>query len=220
MGTLRVTISLANPFHPERERGVELIVDTGAHYSIVPATVLRALGIEPIERQEFRLANGQAIERDVGLARFAFNGRKGVSKVIFGDEADTTVLGVVALEEMGLEVDPVNRELRPATMYLLVAGKKAAEPIQVTCPHCQTKLEIDVELAAVLSHEPPPAPKHDFDEQLKEVSEAEKKRDEVFRQQVDAQKERARLLERKFEESFKKTKDQPVTKPLRDFDLE
>jgi len=99
-------------------------------------------------------------------------------------------------------------------------AKKAAEPIQVTCPHCQTKLEIDVELAAVLSHEPPPAPKHDFDEQLKEVSEAEKKRDEVFRQQVDAQKERARLLERKFEESFKKTKDQPVTKPLRDFDLE
>ncbi len=99
-------------------------------------------------------------------------------------------------------------------------GKKAAEPIQVTCPHCQTKLEIDTELAAVLSHEPPPAPKHDFDEQLKEVSEAEKKRDEVFRQQVDAQRERARLLERKFEESFKKTKDQPVTKPLRDFDLE
>ncbi|MGH9779718.1 MAG: hypothetical protein ACRD5I_15045 [Candidatus Acidiferrales bacterium] len=99
-------------------------------------------------------------------------------------------------------------------------GKKAAEPIQVTCPHCQTKLEIDTELAAVLSHEPPPVPKHDFDEQLKEVSEAEKKRDEVFRQQVDAQKERARLLERKFEESFKKTKDQPVTKPLRDFDLE
>ena len=42
-------------------------------------------------------------------------------------------------------------------------GRKAAEPIQVTCPHCQTKLEIDVELAAVLSHQPPPVPKHDFD---------------------------------------------------------
>jgi hypothetical protein len=37
---------------------------------------------------------------------------------------------------------------------------------------------------------------------------------------METQKERARLLERKFEESFKKAKDQPVTKPLRDFDLE
>jgi len=99
-------------------------------------------------------------------------------------------------------------------------GKKAAEPIHITCPHCNTKLEIDTELAAVLSHEPPPVPKADFDEQLKAVSEAEGKRDEVFRQQMETQKERARLLERKFEESFKKTKDQPVTKPLRDFDLE
>ena len=72
----------------------------------------------------------------------------------------------------------------------------------------------------MISRAKPPAPKADFDEQLKAVSEAEAKRDEVFRQQVDAQKERQRLLQRKFEESFKKTKDQPVTKPLRDFDLE
>ena len=220
MGMLRVAIALANPFHPEQERSVELTVDTGAPYSMVPTSLLRALGIEPLERQAFRLANGQEIEREVGLARFAYNGRKGVSKVIFGEETDTRILGVVALEEMGLEVDPVNKELRPATMFLLFAARKAAEPIQITCPHCNAKLEVDVELAAVLSHEPPPAPKHDFDEQLKAVSEAEQKRDEVFRQQMETQKERARLLERKFEESFKKTKDQPVTKPLRDFDLE
>jgi len=220
MRLLRVTIAVGNPFHPEREQGVELLVDTGANYSMVPSSVLGALGIEPLERETFLLANGEAIERDVGLAWFVFDGRKGISKVIFGGDGDTPVLGVVALEEMGLEVDPFNRKLRPAKKYLLSAGRKAAEPIQVTCPHCNTKLEIDTELAAVLSHEPPPAPKHDFDEQLKEVTEAERKRDEVFRQQVDAQKERARLLERKFEESFKKTKDQPVTKPLRDFDLE
>jgi hypothetical protein len=61
-------------------------------------------------------------------------------------------------------------------------------------------------------------PKHDFDEQLKVVSEAEQKRDEVFRQQVDAQKERALLGASS--KSRSRDKDQPVTKPLRDFDLE
>jgi len=98
-------------------------------------------------------------------------------------------------------------------------AKKGTPAIEVTCPHCQAKLTVDTELAAVLSHEPPPERKVDFEVQLKEVTEAEQKRGEVFRQQVEAQKERSKLLERKFQESFEKAKDQPITKPIRDIDL-
>ena len=99
-------------------------------------------------------------------------------------------------------------------------AKKGKPAIEVSCPHCQAKLTVDVELAAVLSHEPPPKQEYDFEGQLKELSEADRKREELFRQQVEAQKERSKLLERKFQESFEKAKDQPITRPIRDIDLE
>ncbi len=220
MGAVFAKFGVANSLDPARETTIELLVDTGAIYSVLPADLLRGLGIEPFASRTFKTADGREIERELGEAVFKFNSERGISKVVFGSRGDASLLGITALEEMGLEVDPTSGTIRPAILFLFFAGKKAAEPIQVTCPHCNAKLEVDVELAAVLSHEPPPVPKHDFEEQLKAVSEAEQKRDEVFRQQMETQKERARLLERKFEESFKKTKDQPVTKPLRDFDLE
>lgn len=99
-------------------------------------------------------------------------------------------------------------------------AKKSQPAFEVACPHCGAKLTVDAELVAVIAHEPPPKKLVDFDEQLKEVSEGERKRDEHFRQQMAAEKDRTKLLERKFEESFKKAKDEPVTKPVRDFDLE
>ena len=102
-----------------------------------------------------------------------------------------------------------------------MASKKRKEAFQVACPHCEAKLTVDSELGAVIDHEPPPKKSdYDFDQQLKGLSEAERKREELFREQVAVQQDRAKLLERKFEESFEKHKDEPVTKPLRDFDLE
>jgi hypothetical protein len=93
-----------------------------------------------------------------------------------------------------------------------MAKKGKSSSVEVDCPHCGAKLTVDPELAAVLAHEPPP--------ELKGLSEAERKREELFRQQMAAEKDRSKLLDRKFQESFEKAKDQPVTKPIRDFDLE
>jgi len=101
-----------------------------------------------------------------------------------------------------------------------MAKKGKSSSVEVDCPHCGAHLTVDPELAAVLAHEPPPDTKYDFDEQLKGLSEAERKREELFRQQMAAEKERSKLLDRKFQESFEKAKDQPVTKPIRDFDLD
>lgn len=98
-------------------------------------------------------------------------------------------------------------------------AKKGKTTVELTCPHCGAKLAVDAELGAVLSHEPPPKQEYDFDGQLKELSQAERKRAELFQQQVAAQKERSKLLDRKFQDSFEKAKDQPITKPIRDIDL-
>jgi clan AA aspartic protease len=146
-----VKMQVGNPTDPTRRTTLELLVDTGAIYSIVPAATLGELGIEPKLRKRFRTADGRSIQRAFAEATFAYNGEEATSRVIFGEPEDATVLGVHALEALGLQVDPVTGKLEPSTLFLFLAGKKAAEPIHITCPHCNTKLEIDTELAAVLA---------------------------------------------------------------------
>jgi hypothetical protein len=99
-------------------------------------------------------------------------------------------------------------------------AKKSKSSVTVDCPHCGAQLTVDPELAAVIAHEPPPKKEYDFNEQLKGLSEAERKREETFRQQMAAEKDRSKLLDRKFAESFEKAKDEPITRPIRDIDLE
>ncbi len=92
------------------------------------------------------------------------------------------------------------------------------------CPCCGAKLTVDGKLQAIISHEPPPEKKAhmevDLGDAARKLKDKEAERDAVFSQSFEAQKKRGDLLARKFEESFKKVKDQPVEKPLRDFDLD
>jgi hypothetical protein len=100
-------------------------------------------------------------------------------------------------------------------------AKKAA-PIEVTCPCCQTKLTVDPGLAVVLSHEAPPraAPGVDLTDAKGILAEQEKRREDKFRESWAAEQKKEDVLTRKFEEALKKAKDQPLEKPVRDFDLE
>lgn len=118
MGFVNAKFSLEDIRTGGLRREIELLVDTGALYSIVPGRLLRELGIQVVQKLEFELANGQPIQREVGEARFFYDGRKAVSPVIFGEEGDAAVLGVVALESMGLEVDPVKKQIRPTRLLL------------------------------------------------------------------------------------------------------
>jgi predicted aspartyl protease len=102
----------------DKKRSLELMVDTGALYSIVPAKILLELGIIPLEKLDFEVADGNVIIRDVGEARFRVDGRRAVSPVIFGEESDASVLGVFSLEAMALQVDPVRKEILPIRRVL------------------------------------------------------------------------------------------------------
>ena len=118
MGLVKIVAGLENVARPAARRDVELLVDTGALYSMVPGEILRELGVEPYDKMEFELADGSVMEREIGEVRFRLNGRRAVSVVIFGQEKDAGVLGVVTLEAMGLEVDPVRKQLRPMRMIM------------------------------------------------------------------------------------------------------
>ncbi len=118
MGFVQARVALENISGPPNQRDADLLADTGALYSAVPGALLRELGIEPREQMTFELADGRTVERAVGEARFHYNGRNAVSPVIFGEESDGALLGVVTLEALGLEVDPVRRQIRPTRMIL------------------------------------------------------------------------------------------------------
>ena len=99
---------------------------------------------------------------------------------------------------------------------------KKAPTLEVVCPCCQARLTVDTELAVVLSHSAPPkaAPNVDLDDTARLLREQAERREERFRRSVEAEKKKEEVFDRVFQENLKKAKDQPVEKPLRDFDLD
>jgi clan AA aspartic protease len=118
MGLTTLDVEVGNPATPETTRSVRLLVDSGAIFSVIPRDILDALGIRPIAKEVFRLANGSRITREKGIALFRYKGRVGGADVIFGEEKDSNLLGAMTLEALGLALDPLARELRELPMIL------------------------------------------------------------------------------------------------------
>jgi hypothetical protein len=99
--------------------------------------------------------------------------------------------------------------------------KKPTPTIEVTCPCCEAKLTVDADLAVVLAHVAPvrAAPDVDISDAARILADRAQKREDKFRDSWVAESKKEDVLNRKFEEALKKAKDQPVEKPLRDFDL-
>jgi len=118
MGLTYVDIEVAHPGTLAKWAKVRCLVDSGAVYSVIPSRVLEDLGIEPIDEQEYTLADGSLIIRKKGIAAFRMDQRIGGADVIFGEESDADLLGSLTLEALGLSLDPLKRELRPLPMML------------------------------------------------------------------------------------------------------
>ena len=117
MGITFVTVKVINPARPRKAAEFELLVDSGAVYSVLPADDLKKLGIKPSREERFTLANGESVTKGVGNAFFEYAGKVGAAPVIFGDEG-VYLLGATALESIGLILDPLRRELKPAPMMM------------------------------------------------------------------------------------------------------
>ncbi|MEM9187351.1 MAG: aspartyl protease family protein [Planctomycetota bacterium] len=113
-----LTIEVGNPADTATLEPVEFLIDSGAIYFVAPRPVLEKLGIKPHSKQEFRLANGQKIERDPGMAFFRYGDRVGGADVVFGEPDDSALLGAFSLEAMGYGLDPLKRELIALPMIL------------------------------------------------------------------------------------------------------
>jgi predicted aspartyl protease len=118
MGLTHVRARIANPARPSRSASIKFRVDSGAVYSLVPATTLRRLGIRPHSSRTFLLADGTENTREMGDAVFRIDRQQGASPVIFGEPDDAALLGTVSLKSLGLLLDPMKRILRPLPMVL------------------------------------------------------------------------------------------------------
>ena len=93
--------------------------------------------------------------------------------------------------------------------------------IEATCPCCGATLVIDLNLGRVIAHkEPERGDKPELSDAQRIVAEQAARREAIFQQSVDAEKTRGDALSKRFEEALRQAKDEPVTKPMRDFDLD
>ncbi len=120
MGTFSVTVTVAHPTEPGSSARLDLLVETGATISFLPTEVLANFGIEPRwPEREFETASGAVIRRRLGVASFAVDAHEAITPVVFGEPGDAAILGAVALESLGLIVDPIARRLIPRRFLAL-----------------------------------------------------------------------------------------------------
>ena len=87
-------------------------LDTGSDDTALPRTFLRKLGVRPLGRDRYELADGRRVHRQYGIAFFRLRGDVGATRVMFCGPRDAPVLGVIALEELGFLIDVKRGGLR------------------------------------------------------------------------------------------------------------
>ena len=112
MGATHVTVRITNPADPDRFWEGLFLVDTGATDSLVPRPYLEAIGLKPKGKRVYELADGTDLAIDITTADLEFMGEIVGGTIIMGAEGAEPLLGVTALESVGIEVDPLNQRLK------------------------------------------------------------------------------------------------------------
>jgi clan AA aspartic protease len=120
MGTFSVDVEIGDPDGREFVV-VNALVDTGATYSAVPASLLRRLGVAPRDDRRFNLADGRVTRLPVGATTMRLVGKEWPVPVIFAPEDTRPVLGSTALDAFGMAPDYEEGRLVPTDALLMQA---------------------------------------------------------------------------------------------------
>jgi len=113
MGTFNVKFTVRNPVHPERVLQLEGLVDTGAHFTQIPRTLLEQLGIAPFGTRRVQYADGTVVSKPVALAEILIDQEVTPAIVLYGGPTDLILIGATTLENLNLGVDPLRKTLIP-----------------------------------------------------------------------------------------------------------
>jgi predicted aspartyl protease len=108
MSMFRVNVVACNPQNEASVTpAIDVLVDTGAELTWLPAELLERAGIRPRRKRTFQTAIKQLIERDVGYAILRAEGYETADEIVFAQPTDINLLGVRTLEGFGVMVDNV-----------------------------------------------------------------------------------------------------------------
>jgi clan AA aspartic protease len=115
MGLVHATVTV-RPFvsslRTSKKYEAIFLVDTGATDTMAPASKLRKIGIKPVGKKVYELADGRRLELSYGNAVIEFLGEITATRVIFGPEGTEPILGVTILESCGIVVNPKDQTLK------------------------------------------------------------------------------------------------------------
>ena len=132
MGLTYVTVALKATGGKKKYEGT-FLVDTGAWDTMAPASELKKIGVKPVGKKVYEMADGSLREFEFGLAEISFLGEITAERVLFGPEGSEPLLGVLALESVGIVVDPKNERLtRLPSLKLKAITAQSPSSIQVT----------------------------------------------------------------------------------------
>lgn len=112
MGLTHTAVRVTNPADKGRVWEEQFLVDTGAIDSMAPAAALRSIGLEPEGERSYVLADGTELRMGICVARLEFMDELVGATLIFGPDNCEPLLGVTALESIGLVVDPETQQLK------------------------------------------------------------------------------------------------------------
>jgi clan AA aspartic protease len=112
MGLIHVTVTLKLHQKAKKKYEADFLVDTGATDCLAPTSGLEKAGITRRGKMAYELADGRKVEYDFGLVEIEFMGELTSGRVIFGPDSAEPILGVTALESVGILVDPIKQTLK------------------------------------------------------------------------------------------------------------
>jgi len=116
VGHVYIPVKLGDPLK-QRVREVKMLVDTGATYPCIPKELADTLGLRLEFKTKVALADGREIEAWYTTAYIEVMGRGDLIPVrVF--EVEEPLLGVFALEALGLAVDPATGEVKPTRGFI------------------------------------------------------------------------------------------------------
>ena len=118
MGTVKVTVAVGDP-QGRQFLDLEVTVNNDSTFTAVPRELLQMLGVPVLRSAQSELADGSNAPVDIGRTLIRLEGQEFPTPVIFAEEGEPSLLGVVTLEEALLAVDPVAGRLIPTNVLRL-----------------------------------------------------------------------------------------------------
>jgi len=136
MGLTHVTVTLRVRPKSRKKYEADFLVDSGATDCLASADKLKRAGIQPVGRMTYELADGSIVTYDYGLAVIEFMGELTAGRVIFGPKGCEPLLGVTALESVGITIDPGSQQLKrlPAIPLKGIALRQPTRHFPSTVP--------------------------------------------------------------------------------------